>query len=191
MKKLTKTTCFLSALILCLGLCGCNSDDKDSSKVESIVETTEQETTEAPQDTIPSTQETTHNFSNEATIVQFIQSSLENAFNKDDITIEYDKNSNSYIAHTYHEDLVSSIVFTKINTELENDWNGLVGAYTLTGQNIFEYIQECDSTANVILNLTTGKKEENTAVLTISNGEVTYNLYEYLNEKAEDSKPAY
>ena len=47
MKKLTKTTCFLSALILCLGLCGCNSDEKSSSKVESVVETTEQETTEA------------------------------------------------------------------------------------------------------------------------------------------------
>ncbi len=47
MKKSTKTTCFLSALILCLGLCGCNSDEKSSSKVESVVETTEQETTEA------------------------------------------------------------------------------------------------------------------------------------------------
>ncbi len=47
MNKLKKTSCFLTSLILCLGLCGCNSDEKNSSKVESVVETTEQETTEA------------------------------------------------------------------------------------------------------------------------------------------------
>lgn len=47
MNNLKKTSCFLTSLILCLGLCGCNSNDKSSSKVESVVETTEQETTEA------------------------------------------------------------------------------------------------------------------------------------------------
>ena len=47
MNKLKKTSCFLTSLILCLGLCGCNSDDKSSSTVESVVETTEQQTTEA------------------------------------------------------------------------------------------------------------------------------------------------
>lgn len=52
MNKLKKTSCFLTSLILCLGLCGCNSDEKNSSKVESIVETTEQETTEAVTDNI-------------------------------------------------------------------------------------------------------------------------------------------
>ena len=206
MKKLNKTSCFLTSLILCLGLCGCNSDDKDSSKVESIVETTEQETTEAPQDTIPSTQETTHNFSNEATIVQqpteefqadvffittFIQGLLEDGFNKDEITIEYDEKSNSYIAYTFREGLITSISLTDVNSKLREDWNNIVTAYTQGAQTIFEYVQACDSEANLILNLTSGKKEENTAILTVSNGEVTYDYYEHLNEQAEDSKPAY
>ena len=35
---------------MCLGLCGCNSDDKNSSKVESVVETTEA-VTEKPTET--------------------------------------------------------------------------------------------------------------------------------------------
>ena len=32
MNKLKKTSCFLTSLILCLGLCGCNSDDNNSSQ---------------------------------------------------------------------------------------------------------------------------------------------------------------
>lgn len=191
MNKLKKTSCFLTSLILCLGLCGCNSDDKSSSTVESVVETTEQETTEVPQDTTPPTQETTHNVSNEATIAQFIQSSLEAGFNKDEFTLEYDEKSNSYIAYIFQEDLISPIPLADVDSKLKEAWNNLVDAYMQSAKIIFAYVQVCDSEANFILNLTTEKKEEKTTALTITNGEVTYNYYEQLNEKTEDSKPTY
>ena len=186
MKKLLKTTCFLTSLIMCFSLIGCNSDEKESSKEETTTEATTEAVTE--EETIVAMFESSEDLSGTTTfITNFIQISLEESFDTEDIKIEYEKESNSYIVSTYQEEILSSIIFAKIDSDINDAWSEIVDAYVMLSTNLFDYVQACDNTANLTLNLTADKTND-APVLTVHNGEITYNLYDTLDETVQDKQ---
>lgn len=190
MKKLKKSLAFITTISMLATLAACNSDNKDSSKEESTVETTAEITTEAvtEEETTEAMVESTEEFSVTNTfITNFIQNSLEKSFDKEDIKIEYEEKSNSYIISTCHEDILASIIYAKIDSDTSDAWNELVDAYVILSNNLFDYLQAFDNTASLTLNLTTDKTND-APVLTVHNGEITYNLYDTLDESVQDKQ---
>lgn len=181
MNKLKKTTCFLSALILCLGLCGCNSDDKSSSKVESVVETTEQETTEAVTEEIttenitqPETTETESTLYEENnTIISLLKAGF--SFDgMDTPTINFSPNTNTYV-------VIAPTSTDKIGNEFDKaaengEWDAYVKKFIELTNTITDSIQKINNESINIRVIHTLKTPA--PLIVMENGELIFNLYD-------------
>lgn len=182
-KKILAILCS-TAMLVCLS--ACNDSSNDESQKETTEETTEivtenEETDAATEIAVDSESLADSDVNDELDlngedpqelILNILQMGFESSFGENMIA-DYEEDNNNYVISIWQDGLAANL-----ESEATADvWNSMVDTIVAAIHQMVDAVRQIDSTANVTLNILSDENQ-NDILLTIYNGEVTFNAAE-------------
>jgi len=158
----------LSTLMLAsLSACGDSSDDDKDKDKETTAEVTTEATTEAEES--DSDISSVAGGDSQDLILQSLETGFKSSFG-DDLDIYYEEDGNNYVINLWKDGLADALK----EDGAADTWNSLIQSLPAAVTQMQDAIRQLDPEANITLNFVSDVDNEE-VLLTIYNGEITYN----------------
>ena len=162
-----------AAMLACLSACNDSSDD--DSKKETTEETTEVVTEADIESDSESAADSDIDLNSEdpqELILNILQMGFESSFGEN-MLVDYEEDTQNYVVSIWQDGLAANLA----NEAAADAWNTMIDTLVSAVGQMTDPIRQIDSTANITLNILSDENQDD-VLLTIYNGEVTFNAAE-------------
>lgn len=170
-----------AAMLACL--LACNDSSDDDSKKETTEETTEvvteadieSDSESAADSDIDADSDSDFDLNSEdpqELILNILQMGFESSFGEN-MLVDYEEDTQNYVVSIWQDGLAANLA----NEAAADAWNTMIDTLVSAVGQMTDPIRQIDSTANITLNILSDENQDD-VLLTIYNGEVTFNAAE-------------
>lgn len=168
-----------AAMLACLS--ACNDSSEDDSKKETTEETTEI-ITEAESDSDSESGSDSDTDSNsdidlndedpQELILNILNMGFESSFGEN-MSVDYEEDAQNYVVSIWQDGLAANLE----NEAAADAWNTMINTLKSAVSQMIDPVRQIDPTANITMNILSDENQKD-VLLTIYNGEVTFNAAE-------------